>query len=79
MATNYTLYAVMHKETRQLFVGFDADQQPTWTDEESKARSYARKHEAHGQALLFMSLDIKTQQRPVALLARNDLDKSAQK
>ena len=67
MATNYTRYAVMHKETRQFFAGFDADQQPTWTDNESKARSYARKPDAHGQALLFMSFGIKAQQKPVAL------------
>ena len=61
-----TSYAVMHKETRQLFAGFDADKQPMWTDER-KARSYASKCDAHGQALLFMSFGIKAQQKPVAL------------
>lgn len=47
-------YAVMNKETRQLFAGFDADKLPMWTDDERKARSYARKSDAHSQALLFM-------------------------
>lgn len=62
-----TSYAVMHKETRQLFAGFDADKLPMWTDDERKARSYGDKRDAHGQALLFMCFGIKAQQKPVAL------------
>jgi hypothetical protein len=60
-------YAVMNKETGQLFAGFDADQQPVWTDDERKARTYSDKRDAHGQALLFACFDIKTQKKPVAL------------
>lgn len=60
-------YAVMNKETRQLFAGFDADQQPMWTDDERKAKTYSDKRDAHGQALLFACFDIKAQKKPVAL------------
>jgi hypothetical protein len=62
-----TSYAVMNKATGQLFAGFDADNQPMWTDDERKARAYSDKSDARGQALLFMSFGIKAQQKPVAL------------
>jgi hypothetical protein len=60
-------YAVMNKATGQLFAGFDAEQQPVWTDDERKAYAYGRKEDARGQALLFVCFGIKAQQKPVAL------------
>ena len=62
-----TSYAVMNKATGQLFAGFAADNQPTWTSDERKAYAYSRKEDARGQALLFMCFDIKVQQKPVVL------------
>lgn len=62
-----TSYAVMNKATGQLFAGFDADNQPLWTDDERKARAYNDKSAAHGQALLFVCFGIKAQQKPVVL------------
>jgi len=62
-----TSYAVMHKETRQFFAGFDANNQPTWTDREAAAQRYADKSAAHGQALLFTCFGIKAQKKPVVL------------
>lgn len=60
-------FAVMNKETGQLFAGFDADNKPMWTDDERNARSYGDKSEARGQALLFMCFGVNAQQKPVAL------------
>lgn len=60
-----TSYAVMNKATGQLFAGFDADNQPLWTDDERRARAYVRKEDARGQALLFVCFGIKAQQKPV--------------
>jgi len=62
-----TRYAVMNKATGQLFAGFDADQQPMWTDSEASARAYSNKRDAHGQALLFVCFGIRAQQKPVTL------------
>jgi hypothetical protein len=62
-----TSYAVMNKTTGQLFAGFDADQQPMWTDDERKASAYSDKCDARGQALLFVCFGIKAQQKPVTL------------
>lgn len=62
-----TRYAVMNKATGQLFAGFDADNQPTWTDDERKARAYGDKSEARGQAMLFVCFGVKAQQKPVKL------------
>jgi len=60
-------YAVMIKATGQLFAGFDADQQPVWTDDERKARAYSHKADAHGQAMLFECFGVKVQKNPVSL------------
>lgn len=62
-----TSYAVMNKATRQLFAGFDADNQLLWTNDERKARAYSRKEDARGQTLLFVCFGVKAQQKPVAL------------
>jgi hypothetical protein len=62
-----TSYAVVNKETRQLFAGFDADQEPVWTDDKRQARAYSDKRDARGQALLFACFGIKAQQKPVTL------------
>lgn len=62
-----TSYAVKNKATGQLFVGFDANQQPMWTDDERKARAYSNKADARGQALLFACFGVKAQQKPVAV------------
>lgn len=60
-------YAVMNKESGQMFAGFDADNQPMWTDDERKAYAYGDKSQAHGQALLFECFGVKVQQKPVVL------------
>jgi len=62
-----TSYAVMNKETGLLFAGFDSDQQPSWTDDECKARKYGDKSDARGQAMLFVCFGVKAQQKPVSL------------
>ena len=62
-----TNYAVMSKTTGQLFVGFDADNNVLWTDDERQARAYSDKRDARGQALLFVAMLIPAQQKPVAL------------
>lgn len=62
-----TRFAVMHKATGQLFAGFDSDNQPTWTNDERKARAYGDKSEARGQALLFVRFGVAAQQKPVTL------------
>ncbi len=62
-----TAYAVMNKQTGQLFAGFDAEHNVLWTDDERKARAYADKRDARGQALLFAAMLIPAQQKPVAL------------
>lgn len=62
-----TSYTVKNKATGLLFAGFDAENQPLWTAEERKARSYSDKRDARGQALLFVCFGIKAQQQPVAL------------
>ena len=53
-----TAYAVMNKQTGQLFAGFDADNNVRWT---------ADWRDARGQALLFAAMLIPAQQKPVAL------------
>jgi hypothetical protein len=60
-------YAVRNKKTGELFAGFDVNQKPQWTVDESKAFAYVSKNDAYGQALLFNSFGIKAQQKPVAL------------
>lgn len=60
-------YAVMNKQTGQLFAGFDANNNVLWTDDERKARAYSDKRDARGQALLFAAMLIPAQQKPVAL------------
>jgi hypothetical protein len=62
-----TSYAVMNKGTGLLFAGFDSDKQPSWTDDEFKARKYSDKSDARGQALLFVCFGVKAQQKPVSL------------
>lgn len=62
-----TAYAVMNKQTGQMFAGFDADNNVLWTADERKARAYADRRDARGQALLFAAMLIPAQQTPVAL------------
>jgi hypothetical protein len=62
-----TSYSVMNKKTRQMFAGFDAENQPIWTDDEHKACAYSDRSEAHGQALLFARFGLDVQKKPMAI------------
>lgn len=64
---NAPTFAVKHKTTGLLFAGFDANQNPVWTDDERKARHHPNRQAAESQAILFVRFGINAQRKAMPL------------